>query len=532
MSVIPMHQGERVYQPFSARKAVRLDAIVIGSGMGGMCCAAALAKYRKRVAVLEQHYIPGGLTHSFARKGFQWDAGVHAVGEMKAGDLPARILGWLGNGKIEMTSLGNPYDRFRFFDGTSVEFADTKAAYVAMLKARFPEQADRIDRYIAIVDKAGKEALAFFALKSFPQGVDVLISRLLKLARRDFWAVTTAQMLDEIGIEGKLRTVLTVHWGYIGSPPSESSFAVHALTHTHFWNGAYYPRGGSKALAEHILANVVDAGGEVLTKAAVDQIIVKKGRAIGVRTKSGEELFAKVVISAAGAKATVDKLLPPELRKSPWASAISRLKSSPPYICLNLGFEGDIRAAGASAANLWLYSTWSNEEKTWAVGDPKSVAPILYISFPSLKDVDHLPGPRGKQTGECVTFVDWSAFARWEGTESGKRDVDYEELKTQIEQRLIAQLTQAMPELMSKLVYHELSSPLTAAHFVGAHQGAIYGLEATPERFACKELRTRTPIPGFYLTGVDVGSLGVVGGMTSGMLTAASIDPRIYRHLI
>ncbi|MBT3983322.1 MAG: NAD(P)-binding protein, partial [Bacteriovoracaceae bacterium] len=55
------------------------DAIVIGSGMGGMCCATALAKYGKKVLVLEQHYLPGGYTHMFTRKGYSWDVGVHAI---------------------------------------------------------------------------------------------------------------------------------------------------------------------------------------------------------------------------------------------------------------------------------------------------------------------------------------------------------------------------------------------------------------------------------------------------------------------
>ena len=63
-------------------------------------------------------------------------------------------------------------------------------------------------------------------------------------------------------------------------------------------------------------------------------------------------------------------------------------------------------------------------------------------------------------------------------------------------------------------------------------RAAIYGLVASPARFTCTKLRTRTPLDGFYMTGVDVASLGVVGAMTSGMLTAATLDPRLYRRLL
>ena len=49
------------------------DAIVIGSGMGGMTSAAVLAKLGQRVLVLEQHVIPGGFTQTFRRPGHHWD---------------------------------------------------------------------------------------------------------------------------------------------------------------------------------------------------------------------------------------------------------------------------------------------------------------------------------------------------------------------------------------------------------------------------------------------------------------------------
>lgn len=53
------------------------DTIIIGSGIGGLACAAALTKLGHKVLVLEQHNIAGGLTQTFSRKGFTWDVGVH-----------------------------------------------------------------------------------------------------------------------------------------------------------------------------------------------------------------------------------------------------------------------------------------------------------------------------------------------------------------------------------------------------------------------------------------------------------------------
>ena len=71
--------------------ADRWDAIVIGSGIGGLSTAALLAKYAgQRVLVLERHYTAGGYTHAFRRPGYEWDAGVHYIGAVNDRESPVR----------------------------------------------------------------------------------------------------------------------------------------------------------------------------------------------------------------------------------------------------------------------------------------------------------------------------------------------------------------------------------------------------------------------------------------------------------
>lgn len=527
-----MHKGKRAYKPLEEASQGPWDAIVIGSGMGGMSCAAALARYGWKVLVLEQHYIPGGFTHMFSRKGFSWDVGVHAIGEMVKKKKPYQMLNWLAKGQVEMVSLGDPYDRFWFPGDFKWELPSSRKAYFEALKKAFPDQTEALDKYFKLVRKASKSSMAFFAFKSLPKGMDVAGTGLKNKLGRDWWSTTTSEALDLAGVKGKLRTILTVHWGYYGSIPDDSSFAIHALTHVHFWNGAFYPKGGSKSIAAALLGVVLDAGGEVLTQAEVDELILEGKKAVGVRMKNGKEFRAKKIVSAAGAKTTVNALLPPDLQQGKWASKIRNLKSSPPYICLNLGFHGDIAAAGASPANLWLFDTWDNNKYFWDLSKKEEKPHILYVSFPSLKDPEHKAGPKQKHTGECVTFLPWEFFNKWKESAHGDRQEDYEAMKKEIEERLLKRLRECIPEVMEKLVLFELSTPLTTEHFTRAEHGAIYGLEATPERFTCTALRTRTPLKNFYMSGVDIASLGVVGAMTSGMLTATALDKRIYRHLI
>ena len=100
------------------------DAIVIGSGMGGMTTAALLAKLGQRVLVLEQHYVPGGFTHMFKRKGYIWDVGVHAVGEVTHHTVTGRLLDYLTDNELVWESLGPVYDEFYYPEGFRIDFPD------------------------------------------------------------------------------------------------------------------------------------------------------------------------------------------------------------------------------------------------------------------------------------------------------------------------------------------------------------------------------------------------------------------------
>src|SRR5271155_5144831 len=89
------------------------DAIVIGSGIGGLTAAALLAKHSgKRVLVLERHYTAGGYTHSFNRPGYAWDVGVHYIGDLQDPASPLRAaFDHLTGGQLEWAPMPDVYDR-------------------------------------------------------------------------------------------------------------------------------------------------------------------------------------------------------------------------------------------------------------------------------------------------------------------------------------------------------------------------------------------------------------------------------------
>ena len=506
------------------------DAVVIGSGIGGMTAAALLAKLGKRVLVLEQHYVPGGFTHMFPRKGYVWDVGVHAVGEVTEHSLPGKILARLTDRRLEWASLGPVYEEFHFPGGFRIDFPDTPQAFRANLVEAFPDQEDAIDDWLLIVREAVGSMRGHYLARSLPRPLISAAERLIARTAGRHMRRTVDEVLDEITDDPKLRAVLTAQWGYYGIPPSRASFMAQAMVTRHYFYGAFYPVGGSGAIARELLRTVQDTGGATRILADVEEILIERGRAVGVRLAGGEEIRARQVISAIGARPTLERLLPKGTAPETWRQEASAIAAGPAHVCLYLGFKGDIRKAGASGANKWFYSIWNAHEDAdavWQIADPDAPPPVLYCSFPSLKDPRHDPGPETRHTGEVVTFVPWDAFTPWRDKTWKKRGEDYEALKARLEKHLLDGLLSHMPELRDMIDYVELSTPLSTDHFVRPKRGSIYGLEPTPQRFASAALRPRSPVRGLYLAGGDVSMGGVIGAMMGGVLAAVSAAPRL-----
>src|SRR5580698_2658424 len=93
------------------------DAIVIGSGMGGLTVASLLARHAvKRVLVLERHYTAGGFTHVFRRPGYEWDVGVHYIGQMRPGASMRALFDEITEGRLLWNAMPEVYDRIRIAD--------------------------------------------------------------------------------------------------------------------------------------------------------------------------------------------------------------------------------------------------------------------------------------------------------------------------------------------------------------------------------------------------------------------------------
>ena len=270
------------------------DAIVIGSGIGGLAAAAGLARYGgKRVLVLERHYRIGGYTHTFARPGYEWDIGVHYIGQLGPGDLMKALFDRLTDGSLCFAPLPEVYDRV-YLGERAYDFLTGRARFIEKMTSYFPAEADAIVRYLDLCADVARVARLHYLDKAFPPAELSVKGTALRKRFSDAASRTTLEVLRSLTANEELIAVLTGQNGDYGLAPGRSSFAVHAATVIHYLEGAYYPVGGSSVLAKAFAPVIEHAGGVLCHSAEVAGVIIEQGRAVGVRLATGEELRCEI----------------------------------------------------------------------------------------------------------------------------------------------------------------------------------------------------------------------------------------------
>ena len=505
------------------------DAIVIGSGIGGMTAAACLAELGKKVVVFEQHYTAGGFTHSYARNGYEWDVGVHYIGDVGAPHtLTRRLFDFVSGGKLEWAPMDAHFDRI-FLGKDSYDLVATPKAYRAELLKHFPDEEKAIDEYFRRIATAAN-AMRLITMEKLLPKPGAALARAWRKWRMPSWLnQTTRSVLESLTSNQKLIAVLTGQWGDNGLPPAESSFIIHSLIARHYLYGGYYPVGGASQIAETIIPQIQKTGGELFTYASVEEILVERGQAVGVRMADGHEVRAPIVISNAGVFNTFGKLLPADVAKaSGYLKKLDTVKRSMASLGMYIGVKNTAENLGLPKTNYWLYSSEDYEgslDRFFA--DPEhSDIPLVYISFPSAKDPAFAGKYPGRATIEIVAPGPHEWFAQWADKPWGKRGDDYDALKEAWSQRLLERLYEHFPQLRGKIDYYELSTPLSTDYFCRYETGEIYGLDHDPSRFEQRWLTPKTSIPGLYLTGQDIITCGVAGAMIGGLVTAVAVSGR------
>lgn len=507
------------------------DVICIGSGMGCQAAAAVLAKEGKKVLILERHYTAGGYTHVFKRRGYEWDVGIHYIGEVNRDTgVVKKLFDYITDGQLKWADMGEVYDRIVIGNNT-YDFKKGVSNWVQQMKSYFPEEGTAIDRYVALVFAVSKASRKYYMEKALPGFLQKLIGRRYRKAYLKYANSSTLSVMEELTDNKQLIKVLTGQYGDYGLPPARSSFVMHTSISKHYFKGGSFPVGGSSQIIANVDPVIEKAGGTILTNAAVDHVIIEKNQAVGVQLVDGHQLSADQIISGTGILNTYHKLIPPVIAdKHKLQLQTKKLTPSAAHVSLYIGLNGTPEELKLPKANYWIYPDDLDHDGCVAryEKDLNAPFPVVYISFPAAKDPSWSDRYPGKSTIDIITVMPYDQFQQWEETRWKKRGPDYDAMKEDFSQRLLAHLFEKEPQLKGKIDCYELSTPVTTRHFMNYDRGELYGIDHDPNRYNQRFLQPRTPIKNFFLTGQDIVTAGVAGALFAGYLTASAMTGKNY----
>jgi phytoene dehydrogenase-like protein len=502
------------------------DAIIIGSGAGGLTAALTMARAGKKVCVLEQHYVPGGWCHSFTLGGYRFSPGVHYIGELGPGGRMREIYEGLGLGQDLTFFELNPegFDHI-LAGGKRFDIPRGKERYKEKLSAAFPHEREGISDYLELVHKMSKELNGHMQFK----GIKDVLTLPFKAPTLARYGMSTLESVINKRIKDPLvRTILSyAPCGDNGLPPALSPFSLHAAVTGHYFDGGYYPKGGGATIPRAYMKGLKAHGATVRLSTPVEKILIervgKKRRAVGVRLPGGEELRAKVVISNADPGMTYGKLIGPEhlswrlrrrLKKTAWSTSA---------LSLFLAVDMDLEAQGYDSGNYWFLRGTDLEGtlgKAFAKrGANVEVLPGLFMTVTTLKDRTKMH--KGHHTLEMFSFVHHDEFKQWSESEYGDRPEDYKALKKELTDRMLKTANEIVPGIKDHVVFADLGTPLTNRYYVGATQGNVYGTEKSRFQIGPFSFPVRTEIDGLLMCGASTVGHGVMGATFSGLIAGA-----------
>lgn len=485
-----------------------LDAIVIGSGIGGLVTAALLARYGKQVIVCESHSIPGGAAHSFTRQGFHFDSGPSfycGLSDPASLNPLRQVLDVL-----EETVAAIAYDplgHYHFPEATIPIYGNLEQyrSAVAQLTPQGAEELQRLERRLLGLYDGLKEIPAI-ALRADFSLIPLLLTRYLPalaklLPQLPKIQSSVADLMRDVQDPWVKRLVdlecfLLSGLKADGTIAPEMAFMLGERSRSVI----DYPVGGSGAIVQALVRGLKKWGGHLRLNTHVEQILVQSGRAIGVRLRNGETLYAPIVISNATVWDTYTHLLKPSDLPASYRSTALQTPAVDSFMHLHLGIRAE-GLEGLTGHHVVVHDT--NQDIT----QPGNTC---MISIPSVWDANLAPANH-----HVVHAYTLEPFAGWQ------RDDTYETRKRQQAEPLFRALERVIPDLRGRIVLELIGTPLTHAHYLRRYQGT-YG----PAIAAGKGMfpSCHTPISGLYRVGDStLPGIGVPAVAASGILCANSL---------
>jgi prolycopene isomerase len=464
------------------------DVIVIGSGIGGLVTATQLAAKGAKVLVLERYLIPGGSAGYFEREGYRFDVGASMIfgfGDQGTTNLLTRALAAVG---MTLETIPDPVQiHYHLPQGLDLKVHRDYEKFLQALTAHFPKESQGIRKFydqcwqvfncLNAMELLSLEELGYLLRVFFQQPgaclglVKYLPQNVGDIARR---YIQDPELLKFIDMECYCWSVVTAD-----RTPMINAGMVFSDRH---YGGINYPKGGVGKIAQKLVEGLEKAGSEIRYKARVTEILLEKGRAVGVKLADGSQYQARRIVSNATRWDTFGSLLSSENIPKTEVNWQKRYQKSPSFLSLHLGVQAEVLPLGTECHHI-LLEDWQRMEDEQGT---------IFVSIPTLLDPSLAPADH-----HIIHAFTPSWLTVWQGLSPQQ----YQAKKEADGDRLIERLEKIFPGLSAGLDYQEVGTPRTHRRFLGRQDGTygpiprhkLWGLLGMPFN--------RTAVPGLYCVG-------------------------------
>lgn len=500
------------------------DVVIIGSGIGGLCCAALLAHYGLSVIVCESHSIPGGAAHAFQRNGYRFDSGPSLYSGMSyrpSANPLKQVLDLIGE-ELPCATYNTWACRLPEGDFDTAVGAEQFCNVLRDLRGEAAVTEWRnLQRVMEPYAKAAV-ALPTIALR-WDWGAALTVGQFMPSLLQSAPQIVRltgpfSRIMDEAIGDPFIRNWLDMLCFLLSGLPAHSTSAAEVAFMFADWYRPGvtldYPIGGSGALVDALVRGLQKQGGELQFNAHVDKVLVEQGRAAGVILRNGKTIRAKRAVVANVSMWDLTRLLPPESVPDRFRQGRQNTPQCDSFMHLHLGIDAEglpnDLACHAIAVNDWQAGITAPQN-------------VVLVSIPSLLDPNL--APPGQHSLHVYTPGN-EPYALWQGMD--RSSPDYARQKQERAQIMWQALERIIPDVRSRVRFEQVGTPLTHERYLQRDRGT-YGpaIRAGSGLFP----GPTTPLPGLLCCGDSTfPGIGLPAVAVSGAIAAHTLVP-VQQHL-
>lgn len=478
--------------------------IIIGSGLGGLCCGYLLARNGYGVTVFEKNRQIGGCLQTFSRNGTKFETGMHYIGSMDEGEIMHSLFKRFGlRDNVRLRRLDTRAYDVVSMGGMHYPFANGEEACTGELMRFFPVEGPALRKYW----KGVRDVIAGSSLSSW-QSDGLFVPPNYELLSR-----SASVFLRETIANVRLRHVLAGNSILYAANKFKTPFYFHAIIRELYNRSAFRFVGGSDQVARSLARSIEEAGGEVIANSPVCKINCDSRSAISITLQTGDERRADYFISNIHPGRLMELLDTPLIRPV-YRERITKLENTISNFTVYIKFRKDsMPYLNSNFFHLSGDTAWDTDkysEKNW----PKS---FLYMHLCSSQEQIYA------DAAVLIAYMNFNDVARWRGARTGQRGAEYEDFKLRKANRLLNALEKEMPGTRIRIDTFYTSSPLTYLDYTGTEAGSTYGIMRDSARPLETNPTHRTKVPNLFQTGQNTYSHGMLGVMMGAIVTAGEL---------